>query len=188
MLVWFVYATKSQRATAKSHAATLSRDEVTRLYHRAIKSQVWHRSNPYLNLDLDLCLRWVTLSCRVCLADYGQTWRHPQNRKYIPCHNVNWPKATGNMHRTFVWSFECRSWEMQADRRTNRHAHHNTLLSYGGSSIKRSKHRGSILRCYALLRSYISATIDRRRSYRRTAKTSAILRLYQMRTFDQHPV
>ena len=73
MLVWFVYATKSQRATAKSHAATLSRDEVTRLYHRAIKSQVWHRSHPYLNLDLDLCLRWVTLSCRVCLANYGQT-------------------------------------------------------------------------------------------------------------------
>jgi len=30
MLVWFVYATKSQRATAQSHAATLSRDEVAR--------------------------------------------------------------------------------------------------------------------------------------------------------------
>jgi len=27
MLVWFVYATKSQRATAQSRAATLSRDE-----------------------------------------------------------------------------------------------------------------------------------------------------------------
>ena len=30
MLVWFVYATKSQRATAQSHAATLSRDKVAR--------------------------------------------------------------------------------------------------------------------------------------------------------------
>jgi len=28
MLVWFVYATKSQRATAQSHAATLSRDKI----------------------------------------------------------------------------------------------------------------------------------------------------------------
>jgi len=39
MLVWFVYATKSQRTTAKSHAAILSRDEVAQ-QNRAIKSQV----------------------------------------------------------------------------------------------------------------------------------------------------
>ena len=38
MLVWFVDATKSQRTTAKSHAATLSRDEVAQ-QNRAIKSQ-----------------------------------------------------------------------------------------------------------------------------------------------------
>ena len=44
MLVWFVYTTKSQRATAQSHAATLSRDKVTR-QNRVIKLQVWHRSN-----------------------------------------------------------------------------------------------------------------------------------------------
>jgi len=30
MLVWFVYATKSQHATAQSHVATLSRDKVAR--------------------------------------------------------------------------------------------------------------------------------------------------------------
>ena len=30
MFVWFVYATKSQRATAQSHAATLSRDNAAR--------------------------------------------------------------------------------------------------------------------------------------------------------------
>jgi len=34
MLVWFVYATKSQRATAQSHAANFSRDEVARLNRR----------------------------------------------------------------------------------------------------------------------------------------------------------
>jgi len=43
MLVWSVYTTKSQHATAQSHAVTLSRDEVAR-QNRAIKSQVWHRS------------------------------------------------------------------------------------------------------------------------------------------------
>ena len=31
MLVWFVYATKSPRATAQSHAATLSRDKIAGL-------------------------------------------------------------------------------------------------------------------------------------------------------------
>jgi len=30
MLVWFVYATEWQRATAQSHAATLSRDKLAR--------------------------------------------------------------------------------------------------------------------------------------------------------------
>ena len=31
MLVWFVYATKSQRATAQSRAVTVSRDEIARV-------------------------------------------------------------------------------------------------------------------------------------------------------------
>ena len=34
MFVWFVYATKSQRATAQSLAATSSRDKVTRKNRR----------------------------------------------------------------------------------------------------------------------------------------------------------
>jgi len=38
-------ASKSQRATMKSHAATLSRVRVAR-QSRTTKSQVWHGTNP----------------------------------------------------------------------------------------------------------------------------------------------
>jgi len=46
-------ATKSQRATMKSHAATLSRDRVAR-QSRAIKSQVWHGTYDTSRYVVDL--------------------------------------------------------------------------------------------------------------------------------------
>jgi len=56
LAVWFVYATQSQRAIARSHAATLSRDEIARK-NRATKPQVLHRSySKPLNGDPRCCL------------------------------------------------------------------------------------------------------------------------------------
>ena len=42
-------ASKSQRATTKSHAATLPRVRIAR-QSRAIKSQVWHGTKPFINV------------------------------------------------------------------------------------------------------------------------------------------
>ena len=53
MLVWFVYATKSQRATAQSHAATLSRDIIAGL------SASERLSEPRDNVDIHVPLERV---------------------------------------------------------------------------------------------------------------------------------
>ena len=55
MLVWFVYATKSQHATAQLHTATLSCNKVAR-QNRTIKSQVWHRGYRTLKYAYSPCM------------------------------------------------------------------------------------------------------------------------------------
>jgi len=62
---------------------------------------------------------WVTLSicrwCRRCLADYGQTWRHLQNRKYITyCRRIE-PRSQLTHRENFVkyglWILRYASWQ-----------------------------------------------------------------------------
>jgi len=48
---------------------------------------------------------------RLCLANYGQTWRHPQNRATV----------TINMYRKFPEVWTCVFWDTRADRQTYRH-------------------------------------------------------------------
>ena len=65
-------------------------------------------------IDIRLCPRCCPLAShfectpcwrRLCVADYWQTWRHPQNRKYIALSSEE-DRATVNMCREFseVWT------------------------------------------------------------------------------------
>ena len=60
MFVWFVYATKSQRATAQSHAAILSSDEVAR---QKTKSR-----DKITGLTSVLSIGLVSVCLSVCLS------------------------------------------------------------------------------------------------------------------------
>ena len=63
---------------------------------------------------------------RLCLADYGQTWRHSQNRKYITYRNATREELSQG-HRQQVrkwlwWSLDSGSGNLRADSDT-RHIH-----------------------------------------------------------------
>jgi len=53
------------------------------------------------------------------MVHYGQTWPHPQNRKYITYCTVlraGLSRRTGNMYRKFCEIWTCPFWHMQVDR------------------------------------------------------------------------
>jgi len=84
-----------------------------------------------------------------CLADYGQTWRHSQNRKYITYYSVV-RRRLGHGHRQQVayslWSLAGTFLDMTADRQHRwyrhtdiqayRHAHRNISHLCRGRSNK----------------------------------------------------
>ena len=69
VFVWFVYATKSQRATAQSHAATSSRDKVT----RKKSPRQNRRCDAGLNTHCYCCCCCCCCSC--CSYTTQHSWR-----------------------------------------------------------------------------------------------------------------
>jgi len=67
--------------------------------------------------------------CRPCPSDFGHTWRHLQNWKYViyPNHaREGMSLGTGNVHHSLMnfWLFGF--WDIPADRQTRKHAHRST--------------------------------------------------------------
>jgi len=89
------------------------------------------------NEDRSFSTSAMSLSCKPHRTPHMhvETWRHPQNHKYIMYCTVirgDQATATDTMHKKFGEVRRCDFWDTQADRDTHTHTNHNILrLSQG---------------------------------------------------------
>jgi len=100
----------------------------------------------------EIKLRWKNLFCPlVSHFEYMPSWprttlpimdEHDVIHKTRSTQHIalaseeDWAMVRGNTYRKFCEVWMCHFWEMQLNRQTYRHAHHNTLHPYQGQSNK----------------------------------------------------